>query len=325
MRCRYCGKELALLKRLTGGGGFCSDAHKQSYQDEYNQLALSRLLQAQKKADTEPSGKKTGTPVAVEEPVADAPAVEVRAAHAAETPLPESLPLQISNLEASVADDAVTRDARIRYGEQSHKAPVEVLMERDAEPMEMADFLSESPSMAAWPEETPHLEPWVEFSSGPAVADWQFQDGAASLSTASQVALNLQPNAVPAKHRIAPADLTPLEFPNGRGESTPSWKVTTTHQLPSAGLVGMEVAASAIEFAADRSVAGELPFETAVLVEDSQLLELPSTGIEFPTEDSGVVVVWQDHAAAIDSAPSADDPEAPAPAAPQEDDSPRSS
>src|ERR1700683_2215652 len=151
MRCRYCGKELALLKRLTGGGGFCSDAHKQSYQDEYNQLALTRLLQAQKKADTEPPGKKTGTPVAVEEPVAEEPVLEERAGHPTETPLPESLPLQISNLEASVADDAVSRDARIRYGEQSHKAPAEIPMERDAEPREIADFLSESPSMAAWP------------------------------------------------------------------------------------------------------------------------------------------------------------------------------
>ncbi len=330
MQCRYCGKELALLKRLTGGGGFCSDAHKQSYQDEYNQLALSRLLQAQKKGDQEPSDKKRGAPVAVEaqvaeETVADALVLEGRAGHAFETPLPESLPLQISNLEASVAEDAITRDARIRYGEQSHKAPVEIPMERDAEPMEIADFLSESPCMAAWPDETPHLEPWVEFSSGPAVADWQFQDGAASLSTASQVALDLQPNAVPAEHRIAPTDLTPLEFANGRGQSTLSWKVTTTNHLPSAGPVGMEVAAGTIEFAADRSLAGELPFEPSVLVEDSQLLELPCTGIEFPTEDSGVVVVWPDHGAPIDSAPSVEDPAAPAPAAPQEDDSPRAS
>ena len=46
MRCLYCGKELALLKRWTGGGEFCSDAHRQQYQEEYNQLALNRLLQA---------------------------------------------------------------------------------------------------------------------------------------------------------------------------------------------------------------------------------------------------------------------------------------
>jgi hypothetical protein len=46
MRCLYCGKELALLKRLRGGGEFCSEAHRQQYQEEYNQLALNRLLQA---------------------------------------------------------------------------------------------------------------------------------------------------------------------------------------------------------------------------------------------------------------------------------------
>src|SRR6266853_1845174 len=54
MRCLYCGKELALLKRLRGGGEFCSDAHRQQYQDEYNQLALTRLLQAQPSEDRQP-------------------------------------------------------------------------------------------------------------------------------------------------------------------------------------------------------------------------------------------------------------------------------
>ena len=54
MRCLYCGKELALLKRWTGGGEFCSDAHRQQYQEEYNQLALNRLLQAK------PQGPKPG-------------------------------------------------------------------------------------------------------------------------------------------------------------------------------------------------------------------------------------------------------------------------
>src|SRR5216683_2448730 len=54
MRCLYCGKELALLKRWTGGGEFCSDAHRQQYQEEYNQLALNRLLQAKPKSDPGP-------------------------------------------------------------------------------------------------------------------------------------------------------------------------------------------------------------------------------------------------------------------------------
>ena len=47
MRCLHCGKQLALFKKLTGGGEFCSDAHKQSYHEEYNKLALSRLMEAQ--------------------------------------------------------------------------------------------------------------------------------------------------------------------------------------------------------------------------------------------------------------------------------------
>src|SRR5580692_8618932 len=59
MRCLYCGKELALLKRWTGGGGFCSDAHRQQYQEEYNQLALNRLLQAKPQAEAKKTDAKT--------------------------------------------------------------------------------------------------------------------------------------------------------------------------------------------------------------------------------------------------------------------------
>jgi len=63
MRCLFCGKELALFKRLTGGGEFCSDAHRQKYQEEYNQLALNRLLQASsspEKASAPPRISKAG-------------------------------------------------------------------------------------------------------------------------------------------------------------------------------------------------------------------------------------------------------------------------
>lgn len=51
MRCLYCGKQLALFRRLTGSGEFCSDAHKQSYHEEFNKLALTRLIAAQTKTD----------------------------------------------------------------------------------------------------------------------------------------------------------------------------------------------------------------------------------------------------------------------------------
>ena len=317
MQCRYCGKELALLKRLTGGGGFCSEAHKQSYQDEYNQLALSRLLQAQKKGETDSFGKKTGTPVAVEEPVAEEPVLEEHDSNAPET---ESAPLEIISLGASVAEDAVARDARIRYG-QPPDVHVKTGAEPDAEPLEMADFLIDSPAVAVQTDEPPHLESWLEFSSGPAVADWQFQNGAPSLATASLVSVGLQPNGSSAEGAVAAANVTPQEFANGHGQPMPPWRVATTNQLPSAGQISIEFTASSIDFAADRSVVGEVDFETAVSVEDSPLMELPSTGIEFPAEDSDVVVVQrQENRVAIEAPPVEAEPTELA-----EDESPRAS
>src|SRR5437016_3181449 len=62
MRCLYCGKELALLKRLRGGGEFCSDAHRQQYQEEYNQLALTRLLQANPQGQPPEAPNRAGAP-----------------------------------------------------------------------------------------------------------------------------------------------------------------------------------------------------------------------------------------------------------------------
>src|SRR5579862_256723 len=45
MRCLQCGKDVPLLKRLTGSE-FCSETHRREYQQEYSQLALGRLLQS---------------------------------------------------------------------------------------------------------------------------------------------------------------------------------------------------------------------------------------------------------------------------------------
>src|SRR5580698_2463370 len=58
MRCLYCGKELALFKRLRGGE-FCSDAHRLRYQEEYTQLALNRLLQANAAQEKDSGGVKS--------------------------------------------------------------------------------------------------------------------------------------------------------------------------------------------------------------------------------------------------------------------------
>ncbi len=68
MRCLYCNKELALLKRLTGGARVCSDAHRKKYQEEFNDLALTRLMEV---PPAPPAAK----------PLAPEPEPEVVAAH----------------------------------------------------------------------------------------------------------------------------------------------------------------------------------------------------------------------------------------------------
>ncbi len=64
MRCLYCGKHLPLFRKLTGGGEFCSDAHRDKYQEEYNRLAVSRLLQAQTRPEEPKAVKKTEPEIA---------------------------------------------------------------------------------------------------------------------------------------------------------------------------------------------------------------------------------------------------------------------
>src|ERR1700733_10704432 len=102
MRCLYCGKELALLKRWTGGGEFCSDAHRQRYQEEYNQLALNRLLQAKPTANPAEGAEETPQPVEVKAAKSSAvaePERETRAYARVATP-PEPAPVKPSYKEA---------------------------------------------------------------------------------------------------------------------------------------------------------------------------------------------------------------------------------
>ncbi len=50
MRCLYCGEPLSLLRKLTGKAEFCSEAHREAYQDEFNSLALQRLASQPKQS-----------------------------------------------------------------------------------------------------------------------------------------------------------------------------------------------------------------------------------------------------------------------------------
>ena len=115
MHCLYCDRPLALLKRLTGDGEFCSKEHRKIYQAEHNQLGLARLLEYQpvnKERRTGPQ-KEILTPEAAPPPVAkpaerqpspasfisdflretDAEVLFDRAGEHARTQLPSSAPL----------------------------------------------------------------------------------------------------------------------------------------------------------------------------------------------------------------------------------------
>ena len=76
MHCLYCDRPLALLKRLTGDGEFCSKEHRKIYQREHNQLALERLLETQPASNKKagPRKSKYDTPEAVPTPSVEAPA-----------------------------------------------------------------------------------------------------------------------------------------------------------------------------------------------------------------------------------------------------------
>ena len=163
MRCLYCGKELALLRRLTGAGKFCCDAHKHSYQEEYDRLALGRLLQAQKK------GPQAGDPTAQSSPAKPVAEAGEPAAIALKTP------------ESAMAGEPETE----------LKAESGLSAGDEADLLEMAGFLMESPAIAAPPEDTPHLEPWIELSTQPTAAI-----PAVDLPAGSAIAMEVAPSSV---------------------------------------------------------------------------------------------------------------------------------
>ena len=177
MRCLYCGKELALLKRWTGGGEFCSDAHRQRYQEEYNQLALNRLLQAKPpgKANetTQPSEPKPAKPIPAAEP-----AQEVTSYHPPRiaVPPPEPAPLTISEgtrtkqqyyeprSPVAVHETVVDSKPPVVSAPVGEDAPLD-----EPAPAEAAGFLVEMP-IAAIAEVAPMSRPGLEFLEAVAAA-----------------------------------------------------------------------------------------------------------------------------------------------------------
>jgi hypothetical protein len=320
MRCLYCGKELALLKRLRGGGDFCSDAHKQSYQEEYNRLALSRLLQAQTKgqqAHSAPAQSAAPPPnatVALEEPseqdarhrMADAAPLEVAVTAALEQAVPEAA------LDSGAVEELPTEEG---VDESS--------LSTEPEPAESAGFLFETPAVVALAEETPYLEPWLELSPGPAMSEWQVQNGAFSLSAADLLALDFQPNISSIEDYRSAPDLSPQVFAGAQSDPALSTvanakKISNANRLPAGGAMAIDIEPSAVAPNAYPGSFDALESDSTVLFEDSQLLDLPHTAIDFPAEEAGLALTARSHHHEAEQ-------EAPAEEAPTADDGPRAS
>jgi hypothetical protein len=262
MRCLHCGKELALLKRWTGGGQFCSDAHKKSYQEEYNRIALSRLLQAQTKEGSTKAAVSSSVsppaPVAVEEPVVEEPVLEEQLA---EEPAAQELLAEEGSEENEVVAPAETR---------------EFLLERPAAPT---------------PADVPlYVETSVESSEGPAVPQWLYEAGRPGLASAELLPLAVQPKGLANGHSSLAANLTPSAFANTPANPSLKLKITWTHALEPAGLVAIDIPLRNSDPKTDGDPGRMVGFEADLVFERPSLLELSPAGIGFAPEDSDVVI-----------------------------------
>ncbi|MBZ5603966.1 MAG: hypothetical protein LAO79_16830 [Acidobacteriia bacterium] len=155
MRCLYCGKELALLKRWTGGGEFCSDAHRQQYQEEYNKLALNRLLQSQPPAEAK--SKPAATEKTAEAKTPEPKKERAKAPPAAKAPEPvretvvERAPAELPELKPASRYEERPEPVRA----VALEPPPQEQPREEKAPAEAAGFFFEMPQPTA--AETPSL------------------------------------------------------------------------------------------------------------------------------------------------------------------------
>ena len=264
MRCLYCGKELALLKRWTGGGEFCSDAHRQRYQEEYNQLALNRLLQAKPpaKAEAPDAEAKSTKPSTVAGPSIEVtappePAVSKISEGARTKPVYREEPSLVALREA--AADRAPVLVSIPAAAPLYVEPVA----EELAPAELAAFLVEMP-VVALAEVAPMSHPDLEFLDAVAAA----------LPNRTFEPLNLQRDS----YQLETAGLVAFEPFNRTSNHTASGtrerKVEVRDFVRTAPIVEI-----------DLSPAGETGLETT-----SEAMDI----LIFPQPPQGLPVLWQE-------------------------------
>ena len=287
MRCLYCGKELALLKRLTGSE-FCSDAHKQSYQDEYNRLALSRLLQAQSKSDEIKSKAAKETLVAKQADPGPEPKLASERKPESEVKAPELKPEPESRPQP---ERQIEREPIVRQVEAEPELVASSMADFSAgEKPLVRDMAFESKPIPALPVDWLPSQPSISVAPS-AVAPTEVP----ALPFAVLVALDLRSPAIAseqphvasgspvphASHREFSGDSLNMNIPIRPALTK---KLRCAETLPLA--VGTRVpAAAAVE--QDERVPD---FQFEMQFHESARLELALTAIEFPAEDADVII-----------------------------------
>ena len=270
MRCLYCGKQLALLKRLTGGE-FCSDAHKQSYQDEYNRLALTRLLQAQSKSD-ESKSKATKPSAPAKQPEwVPAPEPQPEFAPDSQPALPpepvavkmEPEPELVSIQMTGFCDECRPKIRDFVFADASI-AP--------AAPLELAS----TPCLPSDLLKAPAAEPAV-----PARAELAPLDLRSTALPPDQKKVSLEQPAPPAANK---------DFATASLNLSLRVQPSSLHSLPSSKPVPLVVAAMAAAIPAAQPDTAVAEFAIGVEFGATVRSELELTGIEIPPEEAEIAV-----------------------------------
>ena len=279
MRCLYCGKELALLKRWSRRGQFCSEDHKKTYQEEYNRIGLSRLLQAQTKI----------TPVAASQektPQSNAPSPLHEAVVAVEETPEEALTSEVSAQEAS-------------NGHQDSPEETVSAEETVWEPEQVAGFI-QGPVAAPVSVEMPaYTEPWERAINSPVPPEWRTGGQVEqALPQASRVELKFQPALSGSGHCATEVKVTANQFVPGKTLPLVA-DVILAQRLASAGVVRQIVNPWASECGTAESVDRALGWPLQTEYRESPLLCLPASQIEFSEQDAGVLLALESGAAEL--------------------------
>jgi hypothetical protein len=270
MRCLYCGKELALLKRLTGGE-FCSETHKQRYQDEYNRIAVDRLLQAQPKA-----------------------ALPKKTAQAQEDKPSKRATVIAEALEETVPVKAALEEEKMQVAEERVQvvAAAEPIVEEIEAPTEVAGPLPGEPPAAATLIESPlHAEPWQEVVGTPAAPALLLEGRAEfALPAGDVLPLPFRPDYSANEHPAREANVTPNEFVHAKATPPELAALVASNKLPFAGPLEVKFVPKTIEYSA-MILDGISDFHAEVDFRDSELLDGYLTEIAFPSEDGDVQLI----------------------------------